>query len=793
MRSALNDPSLKKNRFTRLFYRYSSACCSLFLFACLPLLSVFAQSQPPPIGQWREHLNYQHTTQVVKGNNRIYCAAGTHVFSVDASGEAERYTRVTGLNDIDVSCIGWDQGTEQLVIVYRNSNVDILKENHVKNIGDIKRSSIAGSKSINAIFCKNGFAYLSAGLGIIVADLSRYEIKDTWFIGNNGGQVNVNELASDNSFYYAATAEGLKRTSVNTPDPADYTAWQNISGMNGLPAGPVSNTVYAYNRILARTGDSIFIFNGNAWQLFYADASWPITGISASDNKLLVCQRKTSGDSRVVILSATGTIERILTQSGVISFPKSAMLDGAAVWVADAFGGLSKFNTSSTERFIPNGPAGTADGEMVFYGDTLFVAAGSVNSSWNYQYNRNGIYQFKNGLWESRGSFNTPVLDSVLDFITIAIDHTGNDVWAGSYGGGLADFRRGTTLPFIYKQNTTLLPATGDPGSYRVSGLAFDGNNNLWISNYGSPQNLQVRKNDGSWKGFSIPFALTENAVAQLVPDDYGHIWIMSPKDNGLICYQYGPSIDNTSDDRWKYYRQGAGNGNLPGNNVLCIAKDRDGFIWVGTDKGVGIIQCTQDVFGVQPCEAILPVVQQNGFNGYLFRDEAVQCIAVDGANRKWVGTKNGVWLVSPDGSKIIYRFTAENSPLLNNDVKKIAVSPATGEVFFATFSGICSFRSTATEAGSAGSGQVLVFPNPVPPGYQGMIAVRGLADNSLVKITELSGRLVFQGRATGGQFTWNGYDYRGNKAASGVYLVFAGNEPDNAQPVTKTVIVSGR
>jgi len=153
-----------------------------------------------------------------------------------------------------------------------------------------------------------------------------------------------------------------------------------------------------------------------------------------------------------------------------------------------------------------------------------------------------------------------------------------------------------------------------------------------------------------------------------------------------------------------------------------------------------------------------------------------VQAIAVDGADRKWVGTRNGVWLISPDAQKIVYHFTEENSPLLDNDIRRIAVDPQTGEVFFATASGTCSFRSTATQGGQHNSG-VLVFPNPVPPGYTGTIAIRGLVDGAIVKITEMDGRLLYQGRALGGQAVWDGRDYRGRKASTGVYLVLISDD----------------
>jgi hypothetical protein len=172
-----------------------------------------------------------------------------------------------------------------------------------------------------------------------------------------------------------------------------------------------------------------------------------------------------------------------------------------------------------------------------------------------------------------------------------------------------------------------------------------------------------------------------------------------------------------------------------------------------------------------------------------LFSNEDVQTIAIDGADRKWVGTKNGVWLISPDAEKTIYRFTESNSALLNNDVKQIAIDGKTGEVFFATAKGICSFRSTATETKETQS-DVLVFPNPVPPGYNGSIAIRGVANNAIVKITELNGRLVYQTKALGSQAIWNGKNYKGQTISTGIYLVFISDENHQEKQVTKIVFI---
>ena len=197
---------------------------------------------------------------------------------------------------------------------------------------------------------------------------------------------------------------------------------------------------------------------------------------------------------------------------------------------------------------------------------------------------------------------------------------------------------------------------------------------------------------------------------------------------------------------------------------TMCCAWQKTRTILYGwaLQKALVLFSARRMYLTASGCDAVLPVVQQDNFAGYLFRDEQVQHIAVDGANRKWVATQNGVWLISADAEKTIYRFTESNSPLLSNDVKQIAIDPTTGEVFFATARGICSFRSTATE-NTESNNNVLVFPNPVPPGYTGTIAIRGITNNAIVKITEIDGRLVYQTRALGGQAIWNGKNYKGH------------------------------
>ena len=757
------------------------------LFALFISLCTAAQNSLPPIGLWREHLPYQNAVSVTASEKKIYCATPYSLFSVQKeTKEIERISRVSGLSETGISAIEYDAASKKLIVGYRSSNLDLVDEAGVHNLPDLKRKNLSGDKTIYNIFTENNFCFLSTGLGVIVIDENRTEIRDSWFIGQGASYVKTNAFTKNNGFYYAATEEGLKKTASNNSNPALFSNWTTVSGSNGLGYAPCKSVANLGGKTLALQNDSVFIENGNTWRLLFANG-WPVVSMNVSGEKLFVCESRTNGTGQVVVLNADGSVNATLSQSGITPFPQKAIGSSNDYWVADLYGGLSHWTGNTPEVFRPNSPFSVASGGMTVYNNTAYATAGSVNESWNYQYNRNGIFRLRNGYWDNYNQYGYALLDTLMDFITVAVDPRDETVWAGSYGGGLLHIKDNQLK--IFKQDSPIGATVGDASSYRVAGLAFDKENNLWISNFGSDHQLRVLKHDGSWQSFSAPFLLNVNAAAQIVIDDANQKWIVSPLGNGLIVFNDNQTIDDLSDDKWKLYRSGAGQGNLPSKDVLCIAKDKSGFIWVGTSDGIALIPCPQQAFN-GGCEAILPVITDGNFAGYLFKGQEIRSIAVDGADRKWVATSSGVWLVSADGDKVLEHFTEDNSSLLSNDVKNVAINGSTGEVFFATSKGISAYRAVATEA-SETKGNVLVFPNPVPPAYNGSIGIRGLPENVIVKITETNGRLVFKTRALGGQATWNGKDYTGRQAASGIYLVLAADESQQAKVVAKIIFVS--
>jgi hypothetical protein len=223
---------------------------------------------------------------------------------------------------------------------------------------------------------------------------------------------------------------------------------------------------------------------------------------------------------------------------------------------------------------------------------------------------------------------------------------------------------------------------------------------------------------------------------------------------------------------------------------VSALAKDQDGYIWVGTDGGVVVFYSPQQVFRSEFYNAQSIIVLQDGFAGRLFENEVINTIFVDGSNKKWFGTESsGAFLLSPDARETILHFNRNNSPLPSNNILDITINPKTGEVFFATDLGLVSYRGFATE-GQSQHTDVYAYPNPVRPGYAGYIAVKGLVTNARVKITDINGNLVYDTFAEGGQLVWNGRDLFGNRPSSGVYLVFSTDPEGNETMVTKILFL---
>jgi len=765
----------------------------LLLFATL-LLTQTAFSQGVGIGKWREHLPYHQVISIAEVGDLIYAATPSSIFyynKLDAS--VTRLNKINGLSDIGISTIIASPDQSTLVIAYTNTNIDLIQDGRIINISDIKRKHILGNKTINNVAFIDELAYLACGFGIVVMNVEKHEIVDTYYIGPDGSSINVFDLAfhQPSGYIYAATDGGIYKADIASLNLAHFEYWFREVGMGES----VYNHIISYQEILMvnkpgpdQQSDTLFLFDGNSWDYFDNTKTNRVRNIKTSGESLLVTHMYFVFQYNQLLEEVT----KVWTYNPGSTNTEDALISKEGlIYVGDRNNGLVKRLDEWNYEFIrPAGPATTDVFEMKALENYLWVVPGGKTGSWGSMWKTGLIYGLEDGSWKTHTRWNTEGLDHLRDVLCVAIHP--NDparIFAGSWGTGLFEMQNGSVAEIYDDQNSSLRYSVYDNTWMGIGGVAFDPQGNLWVTNSSAADLLSVRKADGSWRSFNLSPVASAIDLGSITIDKAGQKWMMV-RDHGLIVFSDMGTIDNTADDRVRRLSGALGNGSLPGASIHSLAVDDNGELWIGTNEGVAVIRNPENVFTGGNFDAYRPIIDQDGYGAYLLDSEAVTAIAIDGANRKWFGTdRAGAFLMSADGLEQIYYFNEENSPLLSNSITSIAID-GHGEVFFGTTRGIIGFRSEATPPPPVFT-DVIAFPNPVRPEYDGIIAVRGLVKDADIKITDIAGNLIFKTRAFGGQAVWNGRNFDGRRAQSGVYLVFISNNDGSETLATKILFMN--
>jgi hypothetical protein len=751
------------------------------------------------IGEWQDHLPYNNCIAVADAGDELFCATPYSLFAVKkADNSTQRINKITGLSDAGISAIGYNDEFKTLLIAYTNTNLDLIKEGKIINISDIKRKSILGNKTINRIMFIGKYAYLSCGFGIVVLDVEKEEIFDTYYIGPEGSRVNVLDLTFnpvDNQFY-AATETGIFRASADA-NLAYYISWEKD---NGLPApNGKYNLITAFGgKVYANSTkkteptydrDTTFVYENGTWEYFDPTNHTNRSCMRVSQGKLIIC-----GYLYVDALDEQGDrIFRIYDYNPGTVRPNDAQMDASGnVWIADINEGLVKnYNLYSFDKILLDGPASPSVYAMDVQGTDLWVAPGGRNSAFGNEFQRGAFYYFSDSKWRSYNYLNTPFLDTIRDLLAVAVDPRNHKhAFLGTWGNGLFEYLNGELVKFYTPENSSLQNSVIQAGWMGISGLCYDIDNNLWVANSSAPNILSVLKSNNTWKSFNLGASgVSANGVdvGSLAIDKGGQKWMLQ-RDHTMLVFNDNNTLDNVSDDKVKRLTQSSGNGGLIGNYIQCMAVDQDGAMWIGSDQGVAVFYNPENVFTTVDFDCQKILVKQGENYQYLLESESVTALAVNGDNQKWFGTdRAGVFLMSADGQEQIYHFTEENSPLLSNAITSIALNNS-GDVFFGTSKGIISFKDKVIPS-VPNNDSAYVYPNPVRADYTGPIAITNLVKDTDIKITDMSGTLIFKTKATGGQAVWNGQNFDGRRANSGVYLVFISNEDGSETLVTKILL----
>lgn len=767
-----------------------------------------AQGVPVGIGNWRYHTPFTKAIDVEFGENRIYCSSSFGLFSYDrTSGEYTRFTKLSGLSDFEISGIYYDTGTRTLLVAYVNSNIDLIRadDNSISNISDLKRKNIVGGKRINDVLFINGNAYLATDFGIVVIDMRRLEVKETYYIGAGGGNVLVNALAFNGSRILAATSTGILTASISDPNIFNYTGWSpDVNGL-GQPAGRYSDATSFNGEFLVvgeelnGTADTVFVQRNGSWQIALTEFGIKAK-VDSSHGHLMYC-------NPLKACAYDAAFNQLRRVDGTVYYPPQIQDffedEFGQFWMADIFKGLVKvfFDPAYITVYCPTGPFSEAVLAMESRGGTLWVASGSLSGFAPSYSDVNGIYVLHQNEWKCFNKVNQE------DTLYIRLSNTGrptvvatavdpNDpghAFFGNWRGGVMEYTLNGGIRQYDESNSTLLSRAGLTDYILVGGITYDANGTMWVSAGGTTTPISARYANGTWKNFRIPDAGASNLwLFQILVDDFNTKWVLSfdgpSAGAGIMAYNENDPA-NPNDDDYRQLNDRTGSGGLPDQFVRCMAKDKDGSIWVGTNKGVAVFYNPAEVFNQTGFDAQRIIIEQDGYAQYLLESEYVTAVVVDGANRKWFGTAGGgVFLLSEDGTKQLLNFNVDNSPLPSNNITCMTVDDVTGELFIGTDKGIVSYRSDAT-AGGEYCNDYYAFPNPVRHDYNGPIAIRGLVDDADIRITDITGNLVYHTVALGGQAIWNGTDFSGKRASTGVYLVYITNEDGSATCVTKLLL----
>ena len=747
-----------------------------FIFLLFSIITSNAQFDTR-LGEWKEFLPYQQGWSVTQTPDKIvYSTPLSLVYIEKEELSASFFSKVDGLSTVGIRKVEYDPFTDQLVVIYDNSAMDFIGEEGIVKIQDIaSNTAISGDKRINDIhFHDENTTLLATGFGIVVFDQKNKIFETTTFSG-----IPVNSIVSTADNIYAGTEEGIYSVPVSGVNIADFNQWSLLSEDVGFPSlYEVIDLANHKEEVIAATEAGLWALQNSVWKQVYVNQTGEaVSFISATEDRLIVGWSAGPFNSKVRFFD--DNYEWIVSNTDCSTIVLDATLDSEGrVWYADGVFPLRwAANYQTACNFLSfSSPFSQKVSDIVIQDDKVLIASGGVADNFNYLFSREGFYLEREKTWQNFNEFIDPRLGEldILSLFRVAIHPTEPIIYGGSYWAGLLEYNLDQNEYQLFnKNNSTLRGSIGDPARERVSGLAFDNEENLWVTTYNAPEPLNVLNSEGTWSSFSVS---SPGTLTDIVLDLQGFKWApVFGSSGGVLVYDSGESIQNRADDRQRYINRN--NSEITGQ-ANCILVDREGEVWVGTTEGPIIFDCGADAIE-EECIGVKRIVFQDSIGAFLLADQDIRVMAVDGANNKWFGTRNGVFVQSPDGEEQLAHFTESNSPLFDNQIQALAYDGQSGDMYIGTNKGVLSYRTTTTKGTNFHrETDVYAFPNPVRPEYVGPIAIRGLVADALVKITDVNGLLVSEMQAQGGQATWDGKDLSGRRANSGIYLVWS-TEPD--------------
>ena len=734
--------------------------------------------------QWESMYSYYNTSIGTTYNETIIAAAENALFLYDPiQNSTETITTVDGLSGDNFSAIA--VYNDKIIAGFENglvAKIDIsTKKVDLDNA--IERNAIiaADEKQINQILIDQNAAYLATGFGIVELNPNTLEFGDTYYFGAPNARIKTNQVAVFESYLYAATQQGVYRTMLNNPKKLEFSSWELHTSGNWTAIWSQDNTLYGAKN----EGSAVSFFQlGDSVE---QKATFPgvVRDIAPYENGVIitVSNRIYDVNKSFIRTQTIGDLEDV--QSNNFTF--GLMLNNE-MWIGTKTNGLINYKSDDNFNFVsPKGPLRNSIFDIESLANELWIAHGDYSLFYNpYPLEKYGISHFSEIGWENISNESLFRAESIVRVVPHPTEI--GTFYACSFHGGIVALKDNIPTVLWNQTNSGLesLIFDGNNISIRVRDATIDDSGNLWSITSFVQKGLKKRSPSGQWTSYD----LSEVVLDYTKESGYSNMELYEDKIiffGGLNSALIGVDITQSPP---QMKRLMGGDFGLPSDDVRSIRLDKDNRLWVGTRDGIAVLYAPNRFFEDETQLRSI-VVEDGGNLRELLSGQLITDIEIDGNNQKWVSTAtSGVFLLSPNGTEILQHFTKENSPLPTSSVKTIGIDSVTGKVYLGTLKGMVVFQGNAY-AESEQLSEINVFPNPVRPNFKGNLVVRGLQQDSRVKITDIAGNLVYDTTSEGGSISWNLHSFSGQRVRSGVYLIFASTKDGLDSAVKKVMIVN--
>ena len=715
------------------------------LFSLLIIGGVCAQNIP--LETWRTHFSYNQVKLLADAGDKVFCAVENGLFYYDLNDQSvNKITKLNGLSDVDISALAYNKSKNILVIGYGSGTIDLITDAGTTFIPDFKDTDLVDDKRIKDIQFWNDDILVATSLGIIVISISKQEITENFrSIGKNGSDVSVTQMFVDDNNLWAITNQGIQvgALSDNLLDFNNWTLYPETENQKNSFFGKAAGIIYSVKN------DTVLIkFENNVW----------IESGTIIPESVIAMQ---SGSSILI-----GTEHKVYSFNGaqldVEVNPDQMLYDflfTTEVWLGTEGDGLVRNSTSET--IFPKGPIRDNPSNVVAEKGKVYLFYGPHPEQYSGESDQLGYNLFDGNSWSYE------VIDGFYNLSDIA--YFNNSGYISSIGYGFYSIEEEIIKDHL---NSSLIASKDNSGPIITDLQVSEGG--LWIVSYNNTAPVAIMDENGEITTFQESVIGTDKPK-KIVPSSKGPVLIQnaSGEGGGFITFEQ-PN---------EHARYSISDG-LPSNNIRTLTVDLEDIAWVGTDQGLISF----------PDASFLPEFSQpvnaTFENNLLFEDDEIYALTYDGGNRIWIATKEGLWVFNSNFTTLDHFFTSENSPLPTHEVLQLEYNAENGEMFIQTTRGLVSFRSSSSGE-KENYDEVSIFPNPVRPGYTGIVGISGLKYDTLVKITNIDGKLIRELRTNGGTASWDLLDYNNQKVNSGIYIVFTATKNGAEKYIGKIAVAN--